>query len=114
MSLFDVIRYPISDIESIEVERVPREIWLPWIEECYELAGKTIPANLNNANYTSLLMIVLLLDIGREADRESLLRVDLFREFFKYRLIERIKEYDSTEDGLPDFPSQISKSDSET
>jgi hypothetical protein len=33
MSLFDVIRYPITDIyDDAELDTLPEEIWLAWIE----------------------------------------------------------------------------------
>jgi len=40
MSIFDVIRYPVTDICSTgQMNVIPTDILIPWIRECYRFTG---------------------------------------------------------------------------
>lgn len=98
MSLFDVIRYPINDIfDKEEVGKLPREISIPWLEDCYNFLGNTDrdPTNLKDAANAGTWVHILLIkaasnheDTGREEYVEAL------KGLFTIWLRERIENYE--------------------
>jgi hypothetical protein len=98
MSLFDVIRYPITDIfDKVEVGKLPREISIPWLEECYDFLGNTDrdPTSLKNAVSASTWVHLLVIkaaseheDTGREEYAEAL------KGLFTVWLRKRIEDYE--------------------
>ena len=96
MSLFDVIRYPVSDIFDVEeMAKIPEEITVPWAEECRDKLGvdsqrktsrKAEPVSIG------IWMNWILMLYGQTHDYDTMIYV---KKHFAHTLRERIKRYDS-------------------
>jgi hypothetical protein len=102
VSLFDVIRYPISDIyDSEELGRIPAEIAVPWIEQCIEMLGGSKALSVHEDwrtidSFTPLVRWIITSYCNDCITDDDTTRIE---EYIKYMLTfllrERIKKYDS-------------------
>jgi hypothetical protein len=99
MSLFDVIRYPITDIfDPEQVDCLPKVILIEWMKECIAFIGWDTSINvyeITNFAFMTQMMIV-------EKSRNDWKRmnddrfIQAFKAYFTISLRRRIEEYDST------------------
>jgi hypothetical protein len=98
MSLFDVIRYPITDIfDHGEIGQLPREIIIPWLQDCYDFLGNNDrqPTDLKNAVSAATWVHILLIKAATEHEdtgREEY--VAALKGLFTLWLRERIEKHE--------------------
>ena len=96
MSLFDVIRYPVTDIFSDEINSYPREIMVPWLEYCYDVAGTgkdLIDIGKCQSFSTFAHMLIIRADLDLTDDGKEAIG-DRLKEYFTLDLQRRIREYE--------------------
>jgi len=94
VSLFDVIRYPVSDIYDADaISEIPEEITLPWAKECRDRLKLNstreeafVPARI--ANWVGWMIFVYCQDRDPET-------AEYMKKHFTHTLRERIKNYDN-------------------
>ena len=96
MSLFDSIKYPVTDIcDMAQMRDIPNKIVHPWLCECYfRLYGETLRDRSIpdwDPSVVMLWMITKHVD-GRENGDEI---VTMIKKRFLYTLKKRIQEYES-------------------
>jgi hypothetical protein len=95
MSLFDVIRYPVNDIFSDEIDSYPREIMVPWLNECYELVGQDSDIfDTKECKYFSTFVCMLIIRTDMElADRKERTN-EYLKAWFTANLRNRIRNHE--------------------
>ena len=105
MSLFDVIRYPVSGFDDPIIYDVPDDIVIPWIEECYEILSTTCGTDYNlypKVAFTYTVDTVPIINALRMHTMISVIRlgniiepgiIEYTERYFIQLLKDRIKEY---------------------
>lgn len=93
MSLFDVIKYPITNIySSEELDRLPDGIYVPWINWLYSACTDKIGSPDTTQNRVSLVQYFIMLgDFMFNKDTE------IIHRYATLQLKEMIKEYNGPE-----------------
>jgi hypothetical protein len=96
MGLFDVIRYPVDDIFSDEINSFPREIMVPWLKDCYQIVGLTdVTTNIDKCEGFSTFVHMLILRADLDLTDNGKVEIgDRLKEYFTILLRERIRDYD--------------------
>jgi len=96
MSLFDVIRYPVNDIFSGEIDSYPCEIMVPWLKDCYAVAGldkDIVDIEKCKAFSTFIHMLIIRSDLNL-TDEGKIETGDMLKAYFTLDLQRRIREHE--------------------
>jgi hypothetical protein len=95
MSLFDVIRYPVNDIFSDEINSYPREIMVPWLNECYTIAGQDVDIfDTKECKSFSTFVHMLIIRADMELDNNHERVRNTLKEWFTINLRNRIRNHE--------------------
>lgn len=90
MSLFDTLRYPITNIySSEELDRLPQDIYTPWIEWLYSACTDKIGTPDTTKNRVGQVQYFIML-----GDFMYDKNVDVMMKYATLQLKEMIKEYE--------------------
>lgn len=95
MGLFDVLKYPISDIyDDSQMRILPREIWFPWLQDWYSTVEPLQPPLnlLPSAPAATWIHMLIIRKVGSDVKFERTLKAIITND-----LLTRIKEYDPDE-----------------
>jgi len=97
VTIFDTIRYPITDIfDPDQVDHIPLPILIPWIRECAKFIGHTEdfnPYTMTQFSKVSQYMIV------RKSIDSNNYSDDTFINCFKSYFTDRLREYIANYEG---------------
>lgn len=96
MSLFDVIRYPVTNCGDLsQILAVPTEIIRPWVDECLLMLNlyKDHDTSRMNNNQMHLLLMVAVMDASKDAEGRPVDQTqDVYLYYFTRMLRKRIED----------------------